>query len=107
MYSLAIARLIRPKEPEGPAPELAQRFAWEGLKLRAQQALWWRKAQLGKARFKVCQFIPGDPSADDACKCGEITRDGGPYCAHHRERCIMPGRTKASRLKATLVWQAQ
>lgn len=92
--------LTAPREPDGPAPELAQRFAQQRMELQAQSLLWWRKAQLGKARFRTCQFIGGDPSANDACKCGNPTIDGGPYCAHHLERCTMPDRTKASRLKA-------
>jgi len=28
----------------------------------------------------ICQWIPGEPSADDRCKCGEPTEDSKPYC---------------------------
>ena len=38
-------------------------------------------------KFRVCQYIEGEPSLDDACKCGAET-DGGPYCAAHKDRCV-------------------
>ncbi len=34
-------------------------------------------------RFATCQWIAGQPSADDACKCGRPTV-GGPWCAEHK-----------------------
>ena len=37
-------------------------------------------------RFHTCQWIEGQPSADDACKCGQPTQRGGPYCAAHHAR---------------------
>lgn len=35
--------------------------------------------------LKGCQWIEGEPSADDACKCGMRRRPGSVYCwVHHR-----------------------
>jgi hypothetical protein len=34
----------------------------------------------------TCQWIDGEPSADDACKCGAATVPGKPYCAAHWAR---------------------
>ena len=39
------------------------------------------------SREPRCQFIAGQPTVDDACKCGEPTLPGWPYCAEHRARC--------------------
>lgn len=36
-----------------------------------------------------CQFIAGEPSMDDACKCG-LPTDGASYCRLHRLFCTMP-----------------
>lgn len=38
---------------------------------------------------KRCQFIEGEPTADDACKCGAKTLPGSPYCPAHHARCYM------------------
>lgn len=35
----------------------------------------------------VCQWIEGEPSADDACKCGAPALSGSSYCAEHHARC--------------------
>ena len=43
-----------------------------------------RKYAAGQIRFKKCQWIEGDPSADDRCKCGKRTKDGNPYCSKHQ-----------------------
>lgn len=37
----------------------------------------------------TCQFIAGEPSMDDDCKCGRPTA-GGSYCELHRLFCTMP-----------------
>jgi hypothetical protein len=37
-------------------------------------------------RFESCQWIDGDPTADDSCKCGRQVRDGSVYCDDHQER---------------------
>ena len=37
----------------------------------------------------TCQWIIGDPTADDACKCGEPAMDG-PYCARHMAMAYLP-----------------
>ncbi len=39
-------------------------------------------------KFSRCQFIAGQPSVDEACKCGRPT-DGGPWCAEHHRRCTV------------------
>ncbi len=36
---------------------------------------------------RPCQFIAGDPSADDACKCRRPAMPGSPYCEVHAEIC--------------------
>ena len=32
------------------------------------------------SRFRTCQWILGEPSADEACKCGSTTLSGSAYC---------------------------
>jgi hypothetical protein len=39
-----------------------------------------------------CQYISGDPSADEACKCDYPAVSGSAYCAHHHRRCWVPER---------------
>jgi GcrA cell cycle regulator len=41
-----------------------------------------------------CQWIEGEPSRDDGCKCGQPIRPGSPYCAAHgaRARLHVPAR---------------
>lgn len=34
-------------------------------------------------RFKTCQWIEGQPTPDDSCKCGAPVVMGEPYCAAH------------------------
>lgn len=38
------------------------------------------------ARFKGCQWIAHEPSADDACKCGAATGASRVYCPEHEAR---------------------
>ena len=38
-------------------------------------------------RPKTCQFIAGDPSADDKCKCGAKLKPGSSYCPEHDAMC--------------------
>jgi hypothetical protein len=49
----------------------------------------------GRARhfFRTCQWIVGEPRAEDGCKCGEAAVPGSPYCARHqaRARLGVPG----------------
>jgi len=33
-----------------------------------------------------CQWIAGEPTADDSCKCGETALVGKPYCEAHWNR---------------------
>ena len=37
-------------------------------------------------RPKTCQFIEGEPSFNDDCKCGAPVVEGSAYCRHHQER---------------------
>ena len=38
-----------------------------------------------------CQWISGEPSADDGCKCGApVTDPLSPYCADHARRAVRP-----------------
>ncbi len=60
------------------------------------------KSAPSAANYKAepgCQFIAGEPSVDDSCKCGRPT-DGSSYCALHRLFCTMPA--TAWNLKAAL-----
>lgn len=34
-----------------------------------------------------CQYIAGEPSVDDACKCGATTMQYKSYCAEHYRVC--------------------
>lgn len=40
----------------------------------------------GGPRATRCQWIAGEPSWDDACKCGQPVAPGRPYCAEHWHR---------------------
>ena len=46
------------------------------------------------ARFRACQWIPGEPSADDACKCGAATGESRVYCSEHEKRVWRPERSE-------------
>ena len=37
-------------------------------------------------RFRECQWIAGEPSADDACKCGAAAGPSRVYCPAHEAR---------------------
>ena len=36
---------------------------------------------------RVCQYIEGEPSGDDACKCGDKLYNGSVYCKEHFDLC--------------------
>lgn len=36
--------------------------------------------------LRTCQWIDGEPSADDSCKCGDPVVDGKSYCKPHFAR---------------------
>lgn len=44
----------------------------------------------GGHRFATCQWIAGEPTIDDSCKCGAPTLKGAPYCADHWARAWRP-----------------
>ena len=64
-WSLGIASSEAPAAPRRPAQEAA-----------------WRKRAAG-LRFRTCQYIAGAATADEACKCGRPTENGGPWCDQH------------------------
>lgn len=42
---------------------------------------------LGRGRlFETCQWIDGEPCADDSCKCGSPVRSPSAYCDRHAAR---------------------
>ena len=46
-------------------------------------------------RFATCQWISGEPSVDDRCKCGQPTA-GGPWCGEHAVRARGQGQPGAA-----------
>ncbi len=44
-------------------------------------------------RFPFCQFIAGEPSFNDACKCGRKVKPGSPYCPEHHAHCYQAAET--------------
>lgn len=36
---------------------------------------------------QICQFIAGDPTNSDDCKCGHPAKLGSSYCARHHAIC--------------------
>lgn len=40
-------------------------------------------------RFDRCQWIEGEPTADDSCKCGQLARHGSAYCEAHERRTLL------------------
>lgn len=56
------------------------------------------RRETGQARTftaRACQWIDGEPSADDACKCGEPTMPGVSYCAPHFKRAYQVRRVRS------------
>lgn len=51
---------------------------------------------------RQCQYIEGEPSADDRCKCAKLTVPGSPYCQQHHSRCFLK-LEKADPEKAALI----
>lgn len=60
-----------------------------------------------------CQWVIGEPSADDSCKCGrpvaEAERNGRriPYCAEHLARAYVPAARAAAMRRAWALRKAQ
>jgi len=46
-------------------------------------------------RPSTCQFIDGQPSPSDDCKCGRAVVPGKPYCLKHCASCYQPGGQEA------------
>jgi hypothetical protein len=57
--------------------------------LRALALRSWLASMRSKARLRDCQWIEGEPTMDDACKCGAPTVNG-TYCAEHVALCTVP-----------------
>ena len=45
----------------------------------------------------LCQYIEGEPSADDACKCNAPALRGRPYCLDHARKAYRYGSPSQSR----------
>ncbi len=45
-----------------------------------------RLARVPRTNHDPCQWIEGEPSADDKCKCGAPAVEGRPYCPEHEAR---------------------
>lgn len=60
-----------------------------------------KMAKVGATRIEKCQWIEGNPSHDEACKCGEPVGDKRPYCDRHWRRAFVPGTAYKSQRKGT------
>ena len=73
---------------DSPHPDVTAALNDYAARFRAHyNSLALRSSTTGRARFSRCQWIAGEPSADDACKCNAPTVNG-VYCAHHLERSV-------------------
>ena len=74
-----------PPAADSSGPAITRLARWNnntGMPLRLA-----RMAKMASgARFRECQWIPGEPSADDACKCGAKTGRSRVYCPEHEAR---------------------
>ncbi len=41
----------------------------------------------GRLPARGCQYIAGEPTGGDACKCGRPARAGSAYCEDHHDAC--------------------
>ncbi len=92
-------RLELPRRPSpilrnGPAPKtdvIAEATGAEARKLADDRKPQWLLSHrmAPSAHSRTCQFIAGEPSSDDTCKCGEPVRRGSSYCPAHHRRCWM------------------
>lgn len=83
------ARKVAPERLPAARSVAASPFAAPAGKMRRA-----RRA----ARFRRCEWIAGEPSADDRCKCGAPAAPGAgdPYCATHRALArLKPSRAEA------------
>lgn len=46
------------------------------------------------SQIHKCQYIAGDPSADDRCKCLQPAALGKPYCPEHYYKCVIYGSSR-------------
>ena len=53
------------------------------------------RASTGR-KGEQCQWIAGDPSPDDSCKCLAPVEPGWPYCPEHLERAYDWGKARVS-----------
>ena len=75
----------RPGRPKKPRPE----SRWHRSRLQSLAiGVGRRFCDVGPPP-KHCQFIAGEPSADDRCKCRSPAREGSSYCDFHHALCWM------------------
>lgn len=46
-------------------------------------------------RYKTCQWISGNPTSSEDCKCGEPAQDDQPYCIEHFELAYQKARPRS------------
>lgn len=94
MHAKAIG-LRRPKHPGGTLRRLADARARGAARSAVLHA--GRPGTAGHGRLQgiapfigvqhqTCQWIEGEPSPDDGCKCGSPVLPGLPYCGRHAAR---------------------
>ncbi len=66
----------------------------------------WSLLAVHLVRYDTCQWILGEPSADDfsshndSCKCGTVTGAGRVYCLEHEIRSVVPLSERHGRRRA-------
>ncbi len=51
-------------------------------------------------RFRFCQFIEAEPSANEFCKCDREAKPGSSYCPEHHVRCHTAAEAAAEAVEA-------
>lgn len=79
------AGLVRPAD--NPVQPAAEPRPQQPLRLPRPE----RRREGGERplQSKHCQYISGEPSLDDSCKCGAPVVPGKPYCQRHYQRCYV------------------
>jgi hypothetical protein len=67
-----------------------ERARKRGVAMRTRPATARNIPASGIPGARSCQYIAGEPSADDACKCGAPVAPGSSYCQEHRALCSAP-----------------
>lgn len=80
---LPVVEAKLPVAPPDPPPAPAA-IAWP----RGRRRRWYASPRTGAiSGFNTCQYIAGEASADDSCKCGAATEYGSPWCPTHYALC--------------------